>query len=101
MRVRLAPKLIRKLKKQDVRIRNGFKSAINIFSKDPHDPQLDNHPLQREWEGFRSIDITADWRAIFEYKQVGDEIVAYFVALGTHDKLYERITNEPKLNPGV
>mgnify|MGYP001607365815 CR=1 FL=1 len=88
MKVRLAPKLVKKLKKQDVRIKNSFKSAIKLFSKDPNDPLLDNHPLQREWEGFSSIDITPDWRAIFEYKQVGDEIIAYFVALGTHDELY-------------
>lgn len=93
MRVRLAPKLVTKLKKQDVRLRNSFKTAINLFSKDPYDPQLDNHELQREWEGFRSIDITSDWRAIYEYRQVGEEIVAYFVALGTHDELYGKSTN--------
>lgn len=93
MRVRLAPKLVRKLKKQDVRIRKNFKIAINLFSKDPHDPQLDNHQLQREWEGFRSIDITSDWRAIYEIKLVGEEVVAYFVALGTHKQLYRKSTN--------
>lgn len=90
MRVRLAPKLVRKLKKQDVRLRKGFKAAINLSSKDPHDPQLDNHELQREWEGFRSIDITSDWRAIYEYKLVGKEIVAFFVAIGAHKELYEK-----------
>lgn len=88
MRVRLAPKLVGKLKKQDVRIRKSFKTAINLFSKDPNDPQLDNHELQREWEGFRSIDITSDWRAIYEIKLVGEGIVAYFIALGTHKELY-------------
>lgn len=89
MRVRIAPELVKKLKKKDVRIKNSFKGAINLFSKDPDDPQLDNHPLQREWEGFRSIDITSDWRAIFEYKQAGDGIVAYFVGLGTHKELFQ------------
>lgn len=86
--VRLAPELVKKLKKQGVRIRNSFKNAIDLFSRDPDEPQLDNHQLQRDWEGFRSIDVTSDWRAIFEYKQVGEETVAYFVDLGTHKELY-------------
>ncbi|MBI4067212.1 type II toxin-antitoxin system mRNA interferase toxin, RelE/StbE family [Candidatus Gottesmanbacteria bacterium] len=89
MKVRLAPELVKKLKKQDVRIRKNLKIAIDLFSINPQDSRLDNHELQREWEGFSSIDITSDWRAIFEYKKVGDEIVAYFVALGTHEELYQ------------
>lgn len=90
MKIRLAPKLVKKLKKQDVRIRNRFKNAIQLFSKDPDDSQLDNHKLQREWEGFRSIDITSDWRAIFEYKRAGEDIVAYFIDVGTHKDLYQK-----------
>jgi len=44
--------------------------------------------LHEEWEGFRSIDITNDYRAVYEEVQEGEEINAYFVALGTHDELY-------------
>ena len=88
MRVFIAPKLHKNLKKQDVRIRKNFEKALKIFSENPETPQLDNHSLQKEWMGFRSIDITADWRAIFEYKTVGDKMVAYFVEIGTHKQLF-------------
>ncbi|OGD89445.1 hypothetical protein A3J17_03030 [Candidatus Curtissbacteria bacterium RIFCSPLOWO2_02_FULL_40_11] len=90
MNVSLSPDFLKKLKKLDVRIRNSFKERILVFSKNPEEPILDNHPLKREWKGYRSIDITADWRAIYKETQIGDEIVAYFVALGTHDELYKK-----------
>lgn len=50
MNIRLAPKLTRKLKKQDVRTRKSFKIAINDFSKYPSNPRLNNHELVRERE---------------------------------------------------
>ena len=77
-----------KLKKVDVRIRKGFKEQIRLFSKSPNNPQLNNHALRNEYEGYRSINITADWRAIYREVHIGDDTVAYFVALGTHKQLY-------------
>ena len=55
---------------------------------DPIYPQLRNHPLRGKHVGKRSIDITADWRAIYEEKLEREEIIAYFIALGTHSQLY-------------
>lgn len=90
MRVQLAPKLISKIKKLNVRIRNNFKKKIEIFSKDPNNSELNNHKLQREWEGFSSIDVTSNWRAVYqEIDEEGEDTVAYFVELGTHGDLYE------------
>ena len=79
---------IRLYKKADVRIRKQVDEKLRIFSKTPHDLGLRNHPLHEEWEGFRSIDITNDYRAVYEEVQEGEEINAYFIALGTHDELY-------------
>jgi len=88
MKFQLAPSVIAKLKRQDVRIRKSFKTALEIFYKDSNNLELDNHELKREWEGFRSIDITADLRAIYQEDNDGDEPIAYFVAFGTHKELY-------------
>lgn len=97
MKFQLSPELIDKLKKQDVRIRNSFKKALDVFFKDPDNLELDNHKLKREWEGFRSINVTADLRAIyqedkqsFSTNKEGNEPVAYFVALGTHKELFKK-----------
>lgn len=88
MKVQLAPELIEKLKKEDIRLRKHFKKAIDLFSKDHSNPELNNHKLHREWAGFRSIDITADYRAIYQEDNEGDEPMAYFVAFDTHKQLY-------------
>lgn len=89
MRIVYDPVFFEKLKKVDVKIRKSVKVRILLFSKNPHDPQLNNHPLQRRWQGYRSIDITADWRAIFKEVTIRNDIVAYFVAIGTHKQLYK------------
>lgn len=90
MKVQFSPELIDKLKKQDVRIRHSFKKAIELFTQDPNNLELDNHELEREWQGFRSIDITADLRTIYQEDKEGSKLVAYFVALGTHKELYRK-----------
>lgn len=88
MNVQLDSDFTKKLKKQSVLIRKNFKERIIIFSRDPDYPKLNNHPLREKWEGYRSIDITDDWRAIYKEIRVGGEIIAYFVAIGTHEELY-------------
>ena len=88
MTVRFDPEFYTKLKKLDVRIRKSFKERILLFSANPSSPLLRNHVLQREYSGYRSIDITADYRAIYQEKLEGTETVAYFVLIGTHEELY-------------
>ena len=90
MKAKLAPSLFKKLKKLDVRIRNSFKERIFIFQKDPVDSQLNNHKLRDPYKNLRSIDITNDYRAIYEEIKVGKETVSYFLLLGTHDELYRK-----------
>lgn len=90
MKVRYSPKFYRQYKKADVRIRNRLDERIAVFLKNTNDPQLHNHVLKREWKGCRSIDITADWRAIYKEIQYEEELVAYFVAIGTHDQLFKQ-----------
>lgn len=89
MKIKYDPEFIKKLKKQDVRIRKSFRARIALFQKDPNSSELNNHLLEKDYSGYRSIDITNDYRAV--YKEVdlgGDEPVAYFSTIGTHDELY-------------
>lgn len=89
MRIKYSAVFLKTLKRQDVRIRKSFKQKIKIFEKNPHDLELNNHELSREYQGQRSIDITSDWRAIYKEVQIDNEPVAYFVILGTHKQLYK------------
>lgn len=88
MIIKYSPAFLSKLKKVDIRIKKSVKKRILLFSKNPHDPKLNNHSLKREYEGHRSINITHDWRALYKEKQEGKDIVAYFSLLGTHKELY-------------
>ncbi len=84
-----SPEFIKSLKKKDVRIRKSFKKKIAIFAKNPRDSKLRNHSLKGEYKGFRSIDISSDYRALYTEKNEGDEVIAYFEEIGTHDELYK------------
>ncbi|VVB91010.1 Bacterial toxin of type II toxin-antitoxin system, YafQ [uncultured archaeon] len=90
MTVQYDPALLKKLKKLNVRTRNRFFERIKIFEKNHQEPILNNHALKRDYEGYRSIDITNDYRAIYEEVASGeDEPVAYFIAIGTHKELFK------------
>ena len=82
------PAFLKVLKKANVRVRKSVKERMLLFSKEPENPQLNNHFLRDEYVGYRSIDITADWRAIYEEIYRDEDIIAYFIILGTHKDLY-------------
>ena len=89
MNVDLDPDFLKKLKKLDVRVRKSFKERISTFQKNPNEPQLNDHELREPYKGLRSIDITSDYRAIYEEVTLGEDTIAYFFLLGTHDELYK------------
>lgn len=79
---------IKLYKNLNVRIQKAVDEKLQIFGKNPFDLGFRNHPLHDEWEGLRSIDITSDYRAVYEEIREGEEMNAYFIALGTHEELY-------------
>ena len=89
MIIQYSPSFLKTLKKANVRIRKHFLQKIITFSNNPIHPQLRNHSLCGAYINKRSIDITGDWRAIYEEKFEGQVIIAYFIALGTHSQLYK------------
>lgn len=88
MTIKYTVNFIKQLKKSNVRIRNAFKVRVLLFAKNPSDLELNNHPLEREYSGFRSIDITGDWRAVYKEVIREDDTYVYFSFFGTHSRLY-------------
>ncbi len=88
MIVKYSPSFLTALKKAHVTIRKNFRYRIRLFAKNPYNSELNNHPLRREYEGLQSIDITSDYRALYEEKREEQETVAYFITIGTHQELY-------------
>ena len=66
--------------------RDRFKTRIKLFQENIHHPLLHNHKLHGKYEGYRSINIGGDLRAI--YKLTPPD-TAVFVAIDTHTKLYD------------
>ena len=67
-------------------IRDRFNERLQLFEDNPSHPLLDNHALQGNRVGQWSINITGDWRALYEF-QGPDAII--FVDLDTHSNLYK------------
>lgn len=67
-------------------VQRKVKERIGLFIENEFNSLLNNHPLQGKYEGYRSINITSDIRAI--YKKVSDT-TSIFVALGSHNNLYK------------
>lgn len=93
MRYQLSGEFRRKYKKQNVRIRKVIGEALRKFSKNAFDLSLRNHGLERELQGFRSIDINVDFRAIYEEIKEKDSPFAYFDNFGTHEELFTSIND--------
>lgn len=76
-------------KKQTAKLKT-LKTKIDqrlfLFMDDPFNPVLNNHPLIGKYKGYRSINITADYRAVYE--SINDDL-AFFITLDKHSNLYK------------
>lgn len=61
-------------------------TAILAFRRNPHAPELYNHPLKGAMAGHRSISAGFDLRLVFI--EEGGYVVVEFVRVGTHSQLY-------------
>lgn len=72
-------------KKLSLKIKQKMVERISLFVNDPLDSQLRAHALHTPYKGSYSIDITGDYRAIYE---LIDDETALFTHIGTHSQLY-------------
>lgn len=65
--------------------KDRFYQRLETFKQNPHDRRLRDHALKGKFEGYRSIDIEGDLRALYYIE--GDRIVI-FAFIGSHSQLY-------------
>lgn len=89
-RIDYSRKFDKQLRKSSTVIKISFKEKLTLFSTDPFHPQLNNHALIGKYVNYRSINITGDWRAIFQegYDEDGN-IIIVFLLIVTHSQLYK------------
>ncbi len=86
MRVSFHKHFARRYKKCSEKVRVQFKKRLKLFFENPYHPLLENHALHGEWQKFRSINVSGDYRAL--YRHASDDIAEFFV-IDTHSNLYE------------
>jgi addiction module RelE/StbE family toxin len=78
-------RFIKKAAKLDQKLRKALRERLGIFDIEPNHPLLNNHALQGKRRHQRSINITGDWRLIYE--QV-DSSTVRLLDIDTHTNLY-------------
>lgn len=87
--IKLAPKFDKQLRKSPLPIKRAFRQRFALFLTDQHHPLLHNHLLTGNFLGYRSINVTGDWRALYKEVPVDDgKVIIEFHLLGTHSQLY-------------
>jgi len=67
--------------------KEAVKKTISVFSGEPFDRRLRNHPLKGEFSGLRSISAGFDLRIIF--REEDSYAIVEFIQVGSHSDLYE------------
>ena len=68
------------------KVKQKMIERITLFSEDPLNEVLRRHALYTPYKGSYSIDITGDYRAVYE---LIDDQTALFTHIGTHSQLYK------------
>jgi len=85
MKIILSKKFEKQVAKLPVSIKKILANKLCIFTEDRFSIILNNHPLQGSWRGYRSINITGDYRLIFEPYDVD---IVRLIDIDTHHNLY-------------
>lgn len=88
-RIDYSRKFLKQLKNSPIEIKVAFRKRLELFLQDPFHPQLNNHALTGKFSGYRSINVTGDWRAIFSEFVDESGRAVIFEIVGTHSQLYK------------
>jgi len=65
-------------------IKKRFFERVKLFSVDPTNPILKDHPLKGRKIGLRSFSVTGDIRVVYYIKKEA----IFFLDIGTHNQVY-------------
>ncbi len=89
MEIKFNKKFVKQYDKVDAKIKSLFENRLNLFLENPLHPLLNNHALQGKLNGYRSINITGDWRALYTEHAEENSPLIIFEMIGTHSQLYK------------
>lgn len=75
----------RAFRKLQPKLQGKLYQTLKLYAEDKTDERLYNHALTGAYFGYRSINLTGDYRIIFE--EIDSETIR-LVNVGTHSQLY-------------
>jgi len=85
MRIVESSKFSKKVSRLTFELQRAYKERLLLFASNPYHPLLNNHKLTGDRKEQRSINITGDWRVIFEEYE---ENTVRLIDIDTHHNLY-------------
>jgi addiction module RelE/StbE family toxin len=85
MRYRFHKSFIKTYRLVNKKMQSKIDERLMVFAEESFAEILNNHSLRGNYNGYRSIDITGDYRALYKEHSQGSVI---FVKLGRHAELY-------------
>lgn len=86
MQASFSRQFVKQYNKAPKKIRLAFNKRLKLFFRNPQHPVLNNHKLTGRLRGFRSVNVTGDWRTIYSNPK---PLIIIFEAFGTHSQLYK------------
>lgn len=83
-RIDYSPPFLKSFERAPLKIQKAFDRRFNLFIANPKHPLLRTHDLVGKYSGYRSFNVTGDWRALYRES----ENTIYFMDIGTHSQLY-------------
>lgn len=85
MRVRYHKRFLKTFQKLPGKIQEKVFERLELFQREPFHRLLHNHSVEAAYPNWRSINITGDYRALYELQKEGSVV---FMKIGTHSELY-------------
>lgn len=85
MKIEYSKTFLKQYSKLPQKLQKQTDTRLLQWQTNPNNPQLRDHALDGKYQGYRSINITGDVRAL--YVKNGDTIVI-FGFIGSHSQLY-------------
>jgi len=85
MKIEYHKKFVKLFNKLPFKIQHKFYEKLRLFEQNPFTQILNNHSVEPAYPGWRSINVTGDYRALFEALTPN---AVMFMKIGTHSELY-------------
>jgi addiction module RelE/StbE family toxin len=86
MKFNYSKKFVKQFKKLPESLKDAFETRLRLFVVDKYNPILKNHRLKGDYKGCQSLNISGDFRLIFQSDE--ENGIMLLIEIGDHHQLY-------------